>query len=395
MKHFNEISGYSLVTAILPRQSAHRVLEAVLEFGGAHALTLNARGSLIKDRWYQSFLPTLSPEQEILSFLVPNQDTEPLMEQIVMVGKLRMYGAGSIFTTECTSLRCAEDYPLWTPGKYRFESTSFDIRFKKDLIALFQIADKGEAESICRVAVKAGAQGATISYTRGYGLRDRLGLLRITKKREKELITVVVDQCDVDAVYQAMADAGRVDLPGRGFIYQVPISQGLTNLSSVFHPKKHSASIQQIIRAIDDMQGDTHWRANHLLVHDPKAADFAQSTRGTITDRVVHRVVCARKDTGTLLDQALNFGVPGASVDYWRFAEANAEHTKGGLRINRELGNITTIVKRETIEPLQAVLRKTIQQREMKGACFITYPAPSAKTFVRSTNRPAVKEPTS
>ncbi len=382
---FEHHSQYSLVTAILPRQSTGRVLEAVLAEGAAHALTMNSRGSLVKDRWYQTFLPTLSPEQEIVSFLVPNADTDHLMEQIVMVGNLQHYGAGSIFATECEELVCSEDYPLWKHGRYSFESVSFDIQFKKDLVAIVHITERDDAESITRAAIKAGAQGPTISYIRGFGLRDRLGLLRITKKHEKELITVVVDQYDVDAVFDAMSRAGRVDQPGRGFIYQVGISKGLTNLSSVFHPEKHSASIQQIVRAIDEMEGNTNWRAHQLLIHDPKAAEFRENTRGTIEGLVVFNVICRRKDTDTLLYKALDHGVPGASVSNWRFAEAEAEHTKGGLRINREVGCVTMILKPEAVEPLRSVLQDTAREMEMRETCFFAYAAPIAKTSYSST----------
>ena len=130
---------------------------------------MNSRGSLVKDRWYQSFLPTLSPEQEIISFLVPSAEADHLMEQIVMVGNLRHYGAGSIFATECNSLVCSDDYPLWKPGRYTFESVSFDIQFKEDLVAIMHITERDDAESITRAAIKAGAQGPTISYIRGFG----------------------------------------------------------------------------------------------------------------------------------------------------------------------------------------------------------------------------------
>jgi len=384
MTGFSHHSEYSLVTAILPRQSTHRVLEEVLASGAAHALTQNARGCVMKERWYQSFLPSLSPEQEILNFLVPNQETDHLMEQIVMVGKLRLYGAGSIFATYCHDLVCADDYPLWTPGRYTYESVSYDINFKKDLVGLIHIADKNEAETITRAAIKAGAQGPTISYVKGFGLRDRLGLLRITKQHEKELITVVVDEYDVNAVFQAMAEAGRVDQPGRGFLYQVPIAKGLTNLASVFNAKKHSASIQQIVRAIDEVQGNTNWRANQLLIHDPGAAEFAQNTSGTIKDSFVLNIHCHRKDTGVLIDHLLESGVPGASVSNWRFAEAEAEHTQGGMRINREFDCISMILRRDLIEPLQTLAQETIAENQMKETCLFTYPAPIAKTFVSS-----------
>ena len=164
MEPFSRHSDYSLVTAILPRHSTHQVLEAVLASGAHYALTTSARGSLMNERWYQSFLPALSPEQEIITFLVPNEEADTLMEEIVMVGKLQLYGAGSIFATPCEELVCAEDYPRWEPGKYTFESVSFDIKFRKELVALVLITEKDSADGVARAAIKAGAPGPPFRY---------------------------------------------------------------------------------------------------------------------------------------------------------------------------------------------------------------------------------------
>lgn len=381
MKSFSVHSGYAFVTAILPRQSAGVVTQAVLNDGAAHAMTMNARGTLVQQYWYQALLPAISPEQEILHFIVPGEETDRLMEQIVIVGKLKLYGAGAIFATPCDELVCADDYPLWTPGVYRFKSESFDIKFKQDLTALIHTTDRGAAEPIARAAIKAGAQGATITYVRGYGLRDRLGLLRITKKHEKELITVVVDEFDLEAVFQAMAQAGRVEQPGRGFIYQLPASKGITNLASVFQAKKHSVSIQQVVSAIDTLHGGTQWRANQLLVHDPKAREFAASNRGVSRDLTLLNVVSQRKDSETLLKLFLEQGVSGASISNWRFADANSAQTQGGLRINREFGCITIVTPQLKVAHLVAVFRQRVTEGEMKSTCCFTHRVPMVKTF--------------
>lgn len=378
---FETLENYSLVTAILPRQSTTNVLDEVLSSGAAHAMSMSARGTLMQDKWYQSLLPTLSPEQEMLFFLVPEHDLIHLMEQIVMVGKLRHYGAGSIFASRCESLVCAKDFPIWRPGKYEFESVSFDIVFKEDLIAVFHITDRDEAEAISKAAIKAGAQGPTTTYIRGYGLRDRLGLLRITKQHEKEMVTVVTDKYGVDAVTQAMAEVGRVDQPGRGLIYQVPIYQGLANLASVFQPKKHSASIQQIIRAIDEMQGNGDWRANQLLIHDPKAEEFEGNSRGLTRGLEMLHVIARRKDTEILLQTILAAGARGASVSNWRISENEGDQTDTGKRLNHELGCISLLLNPANTDDIRARVQEEIIEREMKETAFFTTEVPLARTF--------------
>lgn len=387
MKNFSEHNNYSLIAAILPRQSTGDVINAVMGSGASHAMTLSARGSLIKERWYQFFLPTLSPEQELIHFLVPEKETDPLMEQIAMVGKLRLFGAGSIYACNVESLIAADDFPLWEEGKYTYESKSFDIRFKNDLTAIIHIAQPSETDAITRAAIKAGAQGPTVSYIQGYGLRDRLGLLRITKQHQKELITAVVDNYDAQAVFEAMVKAGRVNQPGRGFVYQVPIQKGLTNLASVFNPEKHSASIQQVIRAIDNLQGDTNWRANQLLIHDPLAEEFKNDLSGTIKDSIILNLICHRKDTEILVHEALEAGVPGASIHYWRMIESDAAQTLGGQRLNREFGCIFFVLNKTTLSQIQNLLKAVISENDMKETCFFTLKAPISKTFMGHKNR--------
>ncbi|MDF1756159.1 MAG: P-II family nitrogen regulator [Verrucomicrobiales bacterium] len=377
------LSGYSRVTAILPRQSTLKVLKEVMDSGAAHAMTTGGRGSIIQENWYQSLLPTLSPEHDMLRFLAPTSDTDHLMEQIALVGNLRHYGGGSIFATPCLDLSCSETFPVWHPGEYTFESVSFDIVFKQDLTAIILVTDRNSADGICRAAIKAGAQGPSITFVRGYGLRDRLGLLRITKSHDKEMITVVVDKYDLDAIFQAMAQAGRVDQPGRGLIYQVPISKGLTNLASVFQARKHSASIQQIIRAIDDLQGNTDWRANQLLIHDPKAEEFAANTQGVTKNLISLNVIARRKDVEMLLQYILGIGVKGASVSNWRLIEGDAAETKGGSRINHEVGCLTMLVPRSKSASLVEQIRDRLEENDYRGSCIFSTEVPVAKTFTK------------
>jgi nitrogen regulatory protein PII len=381
MNSTEEPPGSSLVTAILPRQSAGGVLAEVLSSGGAHAMMMSARGTMMQGSWLKSLLPSLSPEREILQFIVPDQIVKRLMEQIVMAGKLHQFGAGSIYASPCVSLSANHDFPLWSPEVYQFESSSFDISFKSGLTAVTHITDRDAADPIARAAIKAGAQGATITFIRGYGLRDKLGLLRITKRHDKELITVVVDEVDLDPVFRAMSQVGRVDQPGRGIIYQMPISAGLTNLSSIFQPKKHSASIQQMVRAIDELKGNSDWRANQLLFYDQKSSPFDPGLRTIDKGLKILTVLSRRKDSSTLLDLILEHGVPGATVGNWRFYEADAGLTKAGKRLNREFGSINLITSPSKLPALRSLLADAISSQQMDETCVFAQDIPLARSF--------------
>ena len=53
---------------------------------------------------------------------------------------------------------------------------------------------KDLAEPILEAAKNAGAQGATISFAQGTGIRERMGLLGVTIDEQKEVIRIVVSQ---------------------------------------------------------------------------------------------------------------------------------------------------------------------------------------------------------
>jgi nitrogen regulatory protein PII len=382
MMPFSVHEHYALVTAILPRSSAVRVLDDVLASGAAQTLTLNARGAVMQSSWWKSLLPATSPELELIHFLVPNEDAASLMDQIVTVGKLRLFGAGSIYAIPCHNLTCSEDFPLWQPGYYTASSQSFDIKFKKNLSCLIHITDRGSAEPVARAAIKAGAQGATITFVRGYGLRDRLGLLRITKSHDKELTTVIVDPYDRDNVFDAMSLAGRISQPGRGILFEIPVERGLTNLSGVFEANKNSATIQQMVRAIDELHGGSDWRSHHPSVRN-KGSERAARALGLSRKLQQLNIMVHRKDVEFLLRELLNQGVSGASVSNWRMTERDSAQTRGGLRINREFGCVSLILRPRDAVSLSTHIEDFIEKNGVRETCHFIHEVPVVKSFAR------------
>lgn len=91
------------------------------------------------------------------------------------------------------------------------------------------IVQRGKADSVIKAALEAGAPGATIYFARGTGVRERLGLLRIAISPEKEVVEVVTPSEKADAIFDAMVEAGKLDIPGMGFIYMTPVSRTLAS----------------------------------------------------------------------------------------------------------------------------------------------------------------------
>lgn len=389
MPDFREVSGYSIVSAILPRHTSADVIKNALLSEGFNALSISARGTLLKDRWYQSFLPVFNPEQVVVEVVVPDEAVNGIMEKIVSAGKLRLSGAGAIYSVRCLNVMVSEQYPLSTLESVGKDRRKTIIKVKENLVGIFCIAQPEDADAICRAAVQTGAPGPTVYYCEGRGLRDQLLLLRITKTAEKELIQVVVDRVDADPVFDAIAEAGHLTEPGRGLVYRVPIEKGLINVASVYGPTKHSASIQQIISAIDDLSGNSEWRAQAVIETERKsgtrsAFPFRAQWRPNRYLEGMEMLTCiaSRKHTAVLTDRALSAGAPAASVAFGRFFEANAETTMTGARLNRERGLIKMILPPSSCVKIRDRLQEAADELDIRDIGFFTYSVPKALTYL-------------
>lgn len=90
------------------------------------------------------------------------------------------------------------------------------------------IVQKGMADTIVEAGREAGAQGATVYYARGSGVRERLGILGVAVEAEKEVVNIVVASDQVDRILEAMFLAGKLDTPGMGFMYVTPLEKAAT-----------------------------------------------------------------------------------------------------------------------------------------------------------------------
>ncbi len=97
-----------------------------------------------------------------------------------------------------------------------------------DVAQITCIVQKGRADKIIEAAQEAGAQGATVHYARGGGVRERLGILGLAIEAEKEVVIVIVSTDQVDRVFEHMYSAGGLATPGMGMIYVTPLDKAAT-----------------------------------------------------------------------------------------------------------------------------------------------------------------------
>lgn len=108
-----------------------------------------------------------------------------------------------------------------------------DFTVLTDAALITCIVEKGQADNIVKAAREAGAQGATVYYARGSGVRERLGILGVAVEVEKEIINIVVSSDQADYIFEKMYLAGQLDTPGKGFIYITPLDKCATYIPEV------------------------------------------------------------------------------------------------------------------------------------------------------------------
>ena len=209
------------------------------------------------------------------------------------------------------------------------------------------------------------------------------------KEHDKEVLLVISDDDDTQDIFDAMAKAGELHMPGRGFMYQLKINRGLFNLPSRVSHHHYDANMQQIITAIDHLSGHTHWR-------DQNGFDVGGEGRGVGVDalpqagtrlknQVCVSVMVPRDDCNTVMDALLDAGAPGLNVSYARFAASETTINVASARVAGEYGMLRCITDAEKAAKLTAEVENHSSDAGMNNLCLFTNAVPEVATYVPGT----------
>jgi len=178
-------------------------------------------------------------------------------------------------------------------------------------------------ENLAKVAIKLGAGVPVVSFGTGTGIRDRLGLLRITISPEKEFVHLLVPVHDANGLQRLLIEEGHLDRPGGGFLYQTPVIEGLADPLIRIGRQESAASIEQIIAAIDDLKRSTAWRKRFFGMEENVSRKKAE--------HYTHREIvfmCQEGQGDILVKVAMENGAEGATISRLRvhFLQDNVDN---------------------------------------------------------------------
>ncbi len=119
-----------------------------------------------------------------------------------------------------------------------------DITVLTDVSLITCIVQRDLADIIIKTAREAGAQGATVHFARGEGIRERLGILGVAVEVEKEVITLVVSTVQVDSIFEKIYLAGNLDTPGMGIMYITPLEKAATYIPPEILKKLSASKVE-------------------------------------------------------------------------------------------------------------------------------------------------------
>lgn len=199
----------------------------------------------------------------IFRFTLPRKFAKRVMECIIKVGELHIPGRGTVFSQNL--MEFSKDDPPVVNVKVLSnvlgDSECDDYPYLKDLAyVICVLSEPGSGEIMAKAALDLGICVPYVTFGTGNDIRDQLGLIRITISPQKEIVHLVMPAQDSDSIIGILLEQGRLDRPGRGFIYQTPISIGLIDTRIKIGKQSSAASIEQIIAAIDQLKSGTSWR---------------------------------------------------------------------------------------------------------------------------------------
>lgn len=107
-------------------------------------------------------------------------------------------------------------------------SMARQITYLSDVYLITCVVESGNADEIVKAASDVGAQGATINYARGAGIRDRMGLIGVTIDDQKEIIRIIVSKEQSNRVFESMYLAGDLDTAGKGIMWMSKLDRVAT-----------------------------------------------------------------------------------------------------------------------------------------------------------------------
>lgn len=370
------MSKTSRITAIITRGAISQLTHALNDAGVQHLQVGAGRAPTLEEpKGLRAILTagnaSLSNDPvDIVSFLVEHSREDHFLSLVAKVCRLDKPGRGSVFSE---AVNMDDSHKLCGLNKIPApaEKLSKPENLYSELVGIGCIVQRGQGDAIARVVLESGATVPVITYGDGTGVRDKLGLLRITIPAEKEVLNMVVSRYDAEVVMELMISAGKLDQPGRGFIYTHPVSQGIINNRITRGSSGQAASMEQIIAAMDGLKGGIEWRRR-------EGGEGDGSKRQFLSDMVSLTLVCNEGQATDLVKAAMEVGAPGATISKLKYVV----HEQDNQHVSPAREAAVLIISAKQKDDVLDAIRKAGGFKNTSQGEITSSPVPRAFTYL-------------
>ena len=274
-------------------------------------------------------------------FFVPAADGEAALQALVAACELNIPGRGSAV---CEAVDIVQNSVLEQHSLTPVPGTE-TIATQSELTSLTCTVQQGRGDNIIKSLLGLGVPMPQVTAGLGTGLRDKLSLIRVALPAEKDVVHAVVSPHEATDILASLVNIGKLDQLGSGFIYESPLARGVIN-NMVIRGQPHSASIEQLIAAVDDLSGSTDWRRRSLDGNDPN------KQHNYLSDLVSLTLICNESRANELVQAAMAAGAAGATLSKLRYARTDG--TAGNVSPAREITDL--VIGKQNVEPIAAAL---------------------------------------
>ena len=101
------------------------------------------------------------------------------------------------------------------------ESTLKDTKYE----LLVVVANQGYTEYIMEAARSANAAGGTVIHAKGTGMQKAEQFLGFSLATEKEMILIVVKNCDKNAIMKAIMEKAGLESKAKSIVFSLPVTE--------------------------------------------------------------------------------------------------------------------------------------------------------------------------
>jgi|GEM_PF-479164 len=314
-----------------------------------------------------------SSPSTIFRFSVPREDAKTTIEVIVNLAGLNQPGRGTIFSQDMMEFcNVPPTINLDFLEKNKLENSEIQLLNHLSYI-ICVLSESGSGDNLSRNALDLGICVPLLTNATGNDIRDQLGLIRITIPAEKEVVHLIVPEQDANNISQFLAEQAHLNRPGRGFIYQTPVTVGLIDTYMKIGGQKFAASMEQVVAAIDSLKGDTSWRRRVNI----EASENQQNHNYIRQDNCEVTIISDEDRIDELRATCLSVGAMGAITSHVTLLSAS-DSSRNRKQLIRSAVSIPAEMADEVVDSLLKI--STINAENLDVINVLDSPS----TYVRS-----------